>query len=195
MPLVTSEPAELWAHCAQQVTAGQLSYDDGGRPYGDERCEGHAQQRVQGLRELTQFTYLDGGADPSDPVARMVERGIERFLWANPEDAACPYCQSPRELSDQQRPVYASLGGARGGPDQLFADRKARRVQTEAAAAAASAQERSAAALERLAARDAGDVDELRTQIAELSDLVAQLSNGHEQRPSDTGPRRRRTPA
>jgi hypothetical protein len=126
VPIITRTEVELYAHCSQQLdAAGTLAYDDRGQPYGDERCEGYRQQRVRAIRELIEFSYLDGGADPSDPVARMVERGVERFDWIDRErDAPCPYCGVERVLSDQQRPAYASLGGARGGPDQLFADRR-----------------------------------------------------------------------
>ena len=87
-----------------------------------------------------------------------------------------PHCGHPRELSDQVRPQYANLGGIRGGPDQLFADRRARREQTQAQRQAVSAAERQADALERQVAAQ--------ERANELREIELGLRNGHDPRPN-----------
>jgi hypothetical protein len=204
VPIIDREDFDGWAHCSQQVDEhGQLAYDAQGVPAGLDRCPGYAQVKVRAVRETVQFTYGDAhqspGSDPMDSmVARMVEHSVERLLWSNPADEPCPYCGAPRVLTDQVRPVYQSLGGARGGPDQLFADRRARRQQVQAQQTAASAAERSAAALERLADEGNSENVELAALRSEIADLRAQISNGHDEpepdptRPSDIAPRPRK---
>jgi hypothetical protein len=207
VPIITREPVVGYAHCAQQLTDGELAFDAGGVPAGEDRCAGYAQQKVDAIRELTSYTYADAhqtpGSDPMDAmVGQMVEHTVDRLLWADPADEPCPYCGTPRVLTDQIRPQYQSLGGARGGPDQLFADRRARRAQTQAQQTAASAAERSAAALERLADEGGSENVELAALRSEIAELRAQIAgNGHEAepdltRPSDVAPRpRKRTRA
>jgi hypothetical protein len=162
MPLITHEPAVGYAHCAMQTVAGELAFDNvSGEPLGEDRCQGYRQTEVRAVREViaTLFGDLNGGSsDPSDQaLARNVSHTHERLIWANPDDRPCPYCGSPRELTDQVRPVYAGLAGARGSADQIFLDRRQRREQGQAVAKSADAAERQADALEeanRLKARE-----------------------------------------
>lgn len=204
MPIITRSECQAWAHCSAQLDAdGAVALDSGGVPAGEERCPGFKQERVSAVRETVAYTYADqqqsASSDPMDAmVAQMVEHSVERLLWADETDIACPHCGSERALADQVRPVYQSLGGSRGGPDVLLADRRARREQTQAQQAAASAAERSAIALEQLAAGAGPDpeIGALRAEIAELREQLQQ-QNGHgesepERRPSDVAPRPRR---
>lgn len=203
MPIIDRVEITAYAHCSAQLTDGEIALDSGGVPSGEARCEGYRQQQVSGILETVHFTYRDGhagaGSDPMDAVvADMTERTVARVLFADEADRPCPHCGSPRELSDQQRPTYSSLGGARGGPDVIFQDRRARRQQVEAQQASASAAERQAVALEALAAgANGGEVAALRAEIAELREQLAD-GNGHEpeQPPGDVAPRpRKRSPA
>jgi hypothetical protein len=180
--IVEHEEIVAFAHCAQQLDErGELAFDAQGMPAGLERCPGYAQQEVAAILERVSVTYADAGpsSDPMDQaIARLVEHTTERVLFADEADRPCPHCGFPREISEQVRPVYQSLGGARGGADQIFLDRRARREGLEAQQTAASAAERQAAALEALAAGAGGaEVAALRAEIAELR---AELANGHD---------------
>jgi hypothetical protein len=192
VPIITRTQIDAYAHCAQQVGPdGSLAFNAEGVPEGDERCPGYAQQKVRAIRELIEFSYLDGGADPSDPV-RMIERGVEHLHRFDSDDAPCPHCGYPRELTDQVRPRYSNLGG--GGPDAIFAQRWREREKAEAARSQASAADRQAAALER-----ANELEERRVAAAERANELEAIKlglNGDDepgQRPSDVAPRRKRS--
>jgi hypothetical protein len=200
MPIITRTEITALAHCAMQVSDGELVFDAQGGPGGDERCPGYGQQRVPAVREVVQFLFADGQGGSSDPmdamVSRMVERSTEHLHFADEADRPCPFCGHPRALSEQVRPQYSRIGGARGGPDALFADRRARRDQVEAAQTAASAAERQAQALEALVGQ--GEVTataELAELRAELADLRQQLEHNGEPEPVPPRPRRRSTAA
>jgi hypothetical protein len=152
MPIITRTPIVGLSHCSMQVTDGELAFDNvSGEPLGEDRCPGYKQVEVRAIRELIEWTYGDlngGSSDPSDQaLARNVSHAHERITWADLDDRPCPYCGSPRELTNQVRPVYAGLAGARGSADQIFLDRRQRREQGQAVAKSADAAERQAAAL------------------------------------------------
>ena len=198
--IVTREAITGYAYCVQQLTDGDLVYTLDGIPEGEDRCEGHKQQKVDAIRETVAWTFGDLNGHSSDPmdamVSGMVQRSAEYIHFANEADRLCPSCGQPRQISDQVRPVYASLGGPRGGADQLFRNRKARREQAQAAQQTASAAERQATALEQLAANAAGpEVAALRGEIDELRAQLEANGNGHgepKQRASDVAPRPRK---
>jgi hypothetical protein len=122
-------------------------------PAGLERCPGYLQVQVRAIREVMEWVYGEIGGGSSNAVDQAIAHNVshahERLQWADPDDRACPHCGHDRELSEQVRPQYSPLGGARAGPDQLFRDRRASREQGQAVVAQAEAATRQAAALEK----------------------------------------------
>src|SRR4051794_31781702 len=107
MPVITSEPISGYAHCAKQTVEGDPCFP---------------QQEVPAIRQTVEFLYADGqGGGSSDPIdqtfARLVERSVSHIRFADPEDATCPHCGGPREISDQVRPIYTRLSDV--PPDEL----------------------------------------------------------------------------
>jgi hypothetical protein len=150
VPKITPTPITGFAHCSQQITDGELAFDVDGTPNGEDRCPGYKQMPVAAISQLAEYTFGEFGAgtagDPTDP--NRVSHSHERIMWADLEDAPCPFCGTRRELTDQVRPVYSPLGGPRGNPEQIFADRRLRREQGQAMNKSAGAAERQAEALE-----------------------------------------------
>lgn len=91
MATVTETPVKGYAHCRNA------------------RCPGYQQEEVDAVREEKAFTYGDGGGD--GVFMHMVERSMVSFLFANPDDAPCPSCKEPREMSGEPRPSYQPLSG------------------------------------------------------------------------------------
>jgi hypothetical protein len=173
MPRITREPVVAYAHCAMQVDDdGTPTFDNSGGPAGLDRCPGYRQVEVAAIREVCAWTYGDANPGSSDPfdqaIAANTERSVERVLWADDADRPCPFCGLPRELSEQVRPAYANIGGPRGGPDQLFRDRRLAREQGAAAVKSADAAERQALALER-----ANELEERRVAAMEEANWIA----------------------
>jgi hypothetical protein len=191
MPLITREPITALAHCAQQTLDGELSFDRDGVPSGEERCAGYAQVEVPAILETIAWTFGEfngGSSDPMDvALAQNVSHSTERVVWANLDDRPCPYCKMDRELTTQVRPRYAPLGGPRGNPDQLFSDRKARRLQGETAAKSADAAERQAVALER-----ANQLEERRIAAMEEANRISALALEQRDPSPPAAPQRRK---
>lgn len=91
MPTVTETPVKGYAHCRNA------------------RCPGYQQEEIDAVREEKSFTFGDGGGD--GVFTHMIERSMVAFLFANPEDAPCPSCREPREVSGDPRPSYQPLSG------------------------------------------------------------------------------------
>jgi hypothetical protein len=119
--------------------------------------------------------------DPTDP--NRVSHSHERIMWADLEDAPCPFCGTRRELTDQVRPVYAPLGGPRGNPDQIFADRRLRREQGQAVAKSADAAERQAEALEEANRLKSRELD-LREREIDAQEARAPIPAAHRRKPA-----------
>jgi len=85
----TREIVQGWAHCRHGL------------------CPGYMQEQVEAVRVETEFTFRDMGGKGSVPG---VERSTVELLWADPDQAACPACGTPREITDQERPVYEMSG-------------------------------------------------------------------------------------
>jgi hypothetical protein len=117
-----------------------LSVDINGLPSGEDHCEGYRQVEVAAIRETLERTFGDfnpGSADPMDAaLANNISDSSSRLVWADLAEQPCPHCGVARDLTDQVRPNYAPLGGQNGRPDQLLRDRRQRREQGEAMAAA-----------------------------------------------------------
>jgi hypothetical protein len=191
MPTITRTPVTGYAHCAQQLTDGELSYDLNGVPDGEDRCEGYKQAPVAAIKEVTAWLFGDfstGSDDAMDvALARNVSHSHERIVWADLDDAPCPFCGVRRELSDQVRPQYAPLGGPRGNADQLFADRRQRREQGQAVVKSADAADRQAAALEQANLLKERELD-LRERELEAQQARAPLPATHRRRPAPKVP-------
>jgi len=85
----TREVVRAWAHCRHGL------------------CPGYLQEEVDAERVETAFTFKDNGGRGSVPG---VERSFVELLWTDQEQAACPSCGTPRELTDQERPQYEASG-------------------------------------------------------------------------------------
>lgn len=177
MPVITTEKITGLAHCTRQVKRANPCYP---------------QHEVEAIRETVEYLYSDGhggmSADPIDATfARLVERSVSYIHFANPEDAVCPVCGGPREVTDQVRPDYAALSGV---PQDELIDQNERAAA--AAVTTADAATRQAIALEALVqqGQQAGEAEQLREvverQSAQIDALLARLdtepANGHSRR-------------
>lgn len=97
MPQITETPIPAFAHCS------------------DVECSGNAQAPVDGIHKLVSETIGERGGD--GPFVGVIEKSTPYVLFADPDDAVCPECDGPREITDQQRPNY---GKAFGGSDALL---------------------------------------------------------------------------
>jgi hypothetical protein len=97
MPTITEAPISAWAHCS------------------DVGCPASAQEPVEGIHRLVAETIGERGGDGI--FASLVEKSTPYVLFANPDDAVCPECGGPREITDQKR---ESHGTAFGGPAALL---------------------------------------------------------------------------
>lgn len=88
MSISTETPVQALAHCQ------------------DATCPGYTQQPVDGILNVTEHTFLDGGGD----LGPFVERSMEYLRFADEADATCGVCQGPRGISQQERPVYPKSG-------------------------------------------------------------------------------------
>ena len=89
MPTVTATPFDALASCH------------------DGRCAGYKQEKVQGIRTITEYSYFDLGGDIPG-----IERSTEMLHFADPEaDERCPVCGEPRIIADQTRPIYPNISG------------------------------------------------------------------------------------
>lgn len=88
MPTVTATIIEAQASCR------------------DGRCAGYKQQPVQGIRTVTEFSYVDLGGDIPG-----IERSVDAVHFSDIEDERCPVCGQPRLIADQVRPVYPNVSG------------------------------------------------------------------------------------
>jgi hypothetical protein len=72
----------------------------------DATCPGNAQEPVDGILNVTEHTFLDGGGD----LGPFVERSMEYLRFADEDHATCTVCHGRREISQQVRPVYPKVG-------------------------------------------------------------------------------------
>lgn len=70
------------------------------------QCLGYQQEPVQGIRTVTEWSYLDLGGDMPG-----VERSTQTVRFADEAEAVCSHCDSPRAISEQVRPEYANISG------------------------------------------------------------------------------------
>lgn len=70
------------------------------------QCLGYQQEPVEGIRTVTEWTYLDLGGDMPG-----VERSTETVRFADESEAVCSHCEAPRAISEQLRPEYANISG------------------------------------------------------------------------------------
>lgn len=86
-PVVTDTTIRGFAHCP------------------DSRCPGNEPVPVELVRQVTEFSYLDGGGDMPG-----VEKSVEHYRVADETDARCE-CGRDRDLSAIPRPEYSPLSG------------------------------------------------------------------------------------
>jgi hypothetical protein len=91
MPTITATPAQAYAHCR------------------DARCPGYHQQEVPAVREESFYTFGENGGD--GVFMSMIESSRVSFAFADPDDAPCPVCGVPREVTGTQRPQYVNESG------------------------------------------------------------------------------------
>ena len=70
------------------------------------RCDGHTQTEVPAVKDTVEHTYIDSGGDMPG-----VEKSQVHYRFANDDDASCPVCDGPRDLTDQRRVRYENLSG------------------------------------------------------------------------------------
>lgn len=92
--LISSNTVTAYAHCTRPL------------------CDGASQQPVQALREETGVTYAEQGGDLG-----FVDKSFVTLRFDDDDDAACPHCGRPRELTEQARVQYQNLSGV--DPDGL----------------------------------------------------------------------------
>jgi hypothetical protein len=88
MPTVTETTISAWVSCR------------------DGRCPGYKQQSAQAVKTVTAFSYFDLGGDVPG-----IEREAEVLWFADIADEPCPYCDQPRLIADQVRPIYPNVSG------------------------------------------------------------------------------------
>lgn len=84
MPTITQQHVQGYAHCR------------------DSLCPGNEQELVAAIREQSDLYYKEW--DPNGVPGVM--NSTQRFMFADPDDVACPHCGQNREVTDQVRPVY-----------------------------------------------------------------------------------------
>jgi len=155
MPNIIREEVQGFAHCMQFLDElGEVSRPGPlGETMTDEKCPGYAQQRVPIIREVVEHLYGDYGAGSELTGAGRsgydVYYSTEHLQWADPEQAPCPHCGVPRELSTQERPSYPRLSGQ--PQDQLL---RFKREEREAAVSTANAMQSMASTLADRSAQD-----------------------------------------
>lgn len=94
---IVETPIRAWAHCS------------------DPLCPGGLQEEVDGISTLRERTYWESAGNegpPSknfeNPLGPYTETSWITISFANEDDAPCPECGQPREITDQVRPVYES---------------------------------------------------------------------------------------
>lgn len=91
MPTITETRARAFAFCRN--------------PY----CAGYNGSEVDVVREERSTTHKELGGKGT--ILNGVESSTIDLRFADPEDAACPGCSVPRELSPSPRPSYEPLSG------------------------------------------------------------------------------------
>lgn len=167
MPTITEAPIRAFAHCS------------------DVECPGSAQQQVDGVSRIVAETIGERGGD--GPFVGVVEKSTFYVQFADPDDAVCPECEGPREITDQERPNY---GRAFGGSDALLRVRQlgaGNASRDSVLAAAADVKQRPATAREQLdEAYVLGRVDEAEYQRKRqvLEGVAQPLSEGVSSEPA-----------
>jgi hypothetical protein len=149
MPTATETPVEAYAFCL------------------DARCGGYLQEKVQGVRTTTSWTYLDMGGDmPGE------ERSTDMIRFADESDAVCGVCEGPRGISEQVRPEYPNVSGH--DPMGLFEFRgkTERELQEIRSNRDLDAKDREIEALKR-----SSELEALRAEMAELKAMLAEKAN------------------
>lgn len=93
MPTITGTPVVAYAHCR------------------DARCPGYQQEQVDAIREETSFTYGDGDRLGAGILQNTVEKSLVEYRVADPDRAACPVCEVPREVTAEPRKQYVNESG------------------------------------------------------------------------------------
>lgn len=88
MPRTLTTEIEAFAHCR------------------DPRCAGYLQEKVKGVREVVEITYVDSGGDMPG-----VEKSMVYIRFQDETDIDCPTCGQAREVTEQKRRVYQPLSG------------------------------------------------------------------------------------
>ena len=86
MSTVTVDEVQALAHCR------------------DRGCVGYEQQPVVAVKTVRSDTYQDAGGDGT---FNGEYRSSEHLTFADETDRECPYCDQTREVTVQERPVYA----------------------------------------------------------------------------------------
>jgi len=166
MRTVSTEEITAYAHCMQFLDEFGAVSQPGpqGETMTDQQCPGYAQQEVAAIRETVAHLYGEAGSEygGQGASAHAVSTSTSRLCWADPEQAPCPFCGVPRELSEQQRPRYPRLTGQ--PQDQLL---RFKAEERRAITSTATAVERLADTVsEQAAMRE--EIASLRAEVAEL---------------------------
>lgn len=133
-------------------------------------CEGNRQEEVDAIAQLVEETYgmrdrqpSMGAPDLTSPLVNLVENSHEMLRFAREEDAPCPVCSGPRELTRQVRPRYERLSDV--APDKLLQFRR---------------QGLSSADVLAQAAEKSDEVAELRGKVDALTALLSAFQQGQQ---------------
>ncbi len=91
MPQVAETPVEAYAHCRNA------------------RCPGYDQERIDGIREETSYTFGERGGDGA--FTHMIQDSGVEFKAADVADLPCPGCGAAREVTGTPRPSYQNESG------------------------------------------------------------------------------------
>src|SRR4051794_39296022 len=95
MPTTTAAEVLAYAHCTEP------------------RCKGYRQQQVMAVRTEDAYTYAERGGDLPG-----TENSFVRHAFADPAEAICEFCGSPRDISENARPQYQNI--SQFDPDGLI---------------------------------------------------------------------------
>lgn len=93
MPTIQAVPVRAYAHCR------------------DARCSGYQQEEVDAFREETSYTFGEGDRLGAGVLQNTVEKSLVEFRFADPDQAPCPVCKVPREVTGEPRKAYVNESG------------------------------------------------------------------------------------
>jgi hypothetical protein len=91
MPTFAQETVKAYCHCR------------------DARCPGYHQEEVDAVREEASYTFGENGGD--GVFTHMIESSRVEYRFADDQDAPCPVCRTPREVTGEPRPQYVNESG------------------------------------------------------------------------------------